>query len=170
MRYHWLHDRQTKQQFNIFWEKGTSNNGDYYTKHHAITVHRSQRPKYVRDKLKECLNLLSLARVCWYVTMTSPQDAKDVTWLAGIQDSGKINTCTHMYVQVEQSTKNCSWLDQLINIVTYWFITWSVSSFPWAHHYVCGRLSLVLSWWLYLPSLSLERFSWVGWGPVPPSK
>ena len=64
MRYHWLHNRQTKQQFNIFWEKGTSNNGDYYTKHYAISVHRSQRPKYMRDKLKECLNLLSLARVC----------------------------------------------------------------------------------------------------------
>ena len=50
MRYHWLRDRQTQQQFNIFWDKGTNNNSDYYTKHHATRHHRSQRPKYVRDK------------------------------------------------------------------------------------------------------------------------
>ena len=63
---------------------------------------------------------------CWYVTMTSPQDATDVTGQTGIQDSGKVNTCTRTYVQVERSTNNCSQLDQLINIVRYWFITWSV--------------------------------------------
>ena len=64
MRYHWLRDRQAQQQFKIFWEKGTTNYADYFTKHHATAHHCAQRPKYVRDKLKECLNLLSLARVC----------------------------------------------------------------------------------------------------------
>ena len=64
MRYHWLRDRLTQQQFNIFWEKGVTNDADYFTKHHATSHHRAQRVKYVRDKLKECLNLLSLARVC----------------------------------------------------------------------------------------------------------
>ena len=64
MRYHWLRDRLTQQQFNIFWEKGVTNDADYFTKHHATSHHRAQRAKYVRDKLKECLNLLSLARVC----------------------------------------------------------------------------------------------------------
>ena len=59
MRYHWLRDRQTQRQFNIFWEKGVTNDADYFTKHHATTHHRAQRAKYVRDKLKECLNLLA---------------------------------------------------------------------------------------------------------------
>ena len=78
MRYHWLRDRQAQQQFKIFWEKGTTNDADYFTKHHATAHHRAQRAKYVRDKLKECLNLLSLARVCCYVTLTSRQNANDV--------------------------------------------------------------------------------------------
>ena len=57
MRYHWLRDRSTQQQFNIFWHPGTDNDGDYYTKHHATTVHREQRAKYVRDKLIQFLKL-----------------------------------------------------------------------------------------------------------------
>ena len=64
MRYHWLRERQTQQQFNIFWEKGITNDSDYFSKHHATRHHRAQRPKYVRDKLIQCLNHLSLARVC----------------------------------------------------------------------------------------------------------
>ena len=60
MRYYWLRDRQTQHQFNIFWEKGVNNDADYFTKHHATAHHRAQRAKYVRDKLQECLNLLSL--------------------------------------------------------------------------------------------------------------
>ena len=60
MRYYWLRDRQTQHQFNIFWEKGVNNDADYFTKHHATAHHHAQRAKYVRDKLQECLNLLSL--------------------------------------------------------------------------------------------------------------
>ena len=63
MRYHWLRDKQTQQQFNIFWEKGVNNDADYFTKHHPTTHHRSQRAKYVQDKLRECLHILSPARV-----------------------------------------------------------------------------------------------------------
>ena len=39
MRYHWLRDRQTQQQFKIFWEPGDNNNGDYFTKHHTTVYH-----------------------------------------------------------------------------------------------------------------------------------
>ena len=52
MRYYWLRDRSTQQQFNVFWEAGKTNNADYYTKHHATSYHRHirQEQKYVRDK------------------------------------------------------------------------------------------------------------------------
>ena len=63
MRYHWLRDKQTQQQFNIFWEKGVNNDADYFTKHHPIFHHLAQRAKYVQDKLRECLHILSPARV-----------------------------------------------------------------------------------------------------------
>ena len=64
MRYHWLRDRQNQQQFKIYWEKGTNNDADYFTKHHPTNHHRAQRAKYVRDNIKECLHLLCSARVC----------------------------------------------------------------------------------------------------------
>ena len=64
MRYHWLRDRQTQQQFQIYWEKGINNDADYFTKHHATSHHRAQRAKYVRDKIKACINFLCSARVC----------------------------------------------------------------------------------------------------------
>ena len=63
MRYHWLRDRQTQQQFNIFWEKGINNEADYFTKHHPTTHHRAKRPRYVRDYMIQCLQLLCSARV-----------------------------------------------------------------------------------------------------------
>ena len=63
MRYHWLRDKQTQQQFNIFWEKGANNNADYCTKHHPTAHQRSERAKYIQDKLHECLHILSPARV-----------------------------------------------------------------------------------------------------------
>ena len=50
MRYHWLRDRETQQQFNIFWRPGSENNSDYYTKHHATNHHQEMRPKHVRDR------------------------------------------------------------------------------------------------------------------------
>ena len=71
MRYHWLRDCQTQQQFNIFWQPGTDKDGVYYTKHHATTVHRDKRPKYVRDRLIQFLTRRCPARVCWCITMTS---------------------------------------------------------------------------------------------------
>ena len=53
MRYHWLRDRETQQQFHIFWRPGDENNSDYYTKHHATNHHRATRPKHVRDRGSE---------------------------------------------------------------------------------------------------------------------
>ena len=54
MRYHWLHERQAKQQFNIFWDKGTNNYTDYFTKHHPAKHHlyMCDMLKYVRDRAR----------------------------------------------------------------------------------------------------------------------
>ena len=49
MRYHWLRDKETQRQIDVYWEKGTNNNTDYFTKTHPTPYHRSQRPKYVQD-------------------------------------------------------------------------------------------------------------------------
>jgi len=54
MRYYWLRDKQNQQQLDIFWEKGTDNNSDYFTKHQTIQYHRDIRSTYVHDKSGEC--------------------------------------------------------------------------------------------------------------------
>ena len=34
MRFHWVRDRASQKQFLIYWDKGSINMGDYFTKHH----------------------------------------------------------------------------------------------------------------------------------------
>ena len=51
MNLHWLRDKEVQKYFKIFWEKGSSNRGDYFTKHHPTIHHRFQRGRYVRDAL-----------------------------------------------------------------------------------------------------------------------
>ena len=51
MRYYWLRDRQTQQHFLFFWDKGSNNDADYFTKHFPAKYHRVKRPRYVQDKL-----------------------------------------------------------------------------------------------------------------------
>jgi hypothetical protein len=49
MRYHWIRDRVVQGQFNIFWDAGTNNLADYFTKHHAPIHHQKVRPIYVHS-------------------------------------------------------------------------------------------------------------------------
>ena len=51
MRYYWLRDRQTQQQFLFFWDKGSNNDADYFTKHFPASYHRVKRSRYVQDKI-----------------------------------------------------------------------------------------------------------------------
>ena len=50
-RHHWLRERNVKKEFNVFWDKGTNNNADYFTKHHPTQhhLHARQSRYYVRD-------------------------------------------------------------------------------------------------------------------------
>ena len=52
MRYHWLRDRQTRREFDIYWDKGSNNHADYFTKHHPTKYHQEIRStrRYVRDR------------------------------------------------------------------------------------------------------------------------
>ena len=47
MRYHWLREQAVHNIIKVFWDKGTNNDGDYFTKHHSPAVHKTQRPRYI---------------------------------------------------------------------------------------------------------------------------
>ena len=44
MRFHWLQCRKTQGQFCYYWQLGTQNLADYFTKHHLATHHKNVRP------------------------------------------------------------------------------------------------------------------------------
>jgi hypothetical protein len=44
MRFYWLRCRASQQQFRYYWAPGTSNLGDYSTKHHPPLYHEAHRP------------------------------------------------------------------------------------------------------------------------------
>jgi len=58
MRYYWLRERKNQKQLDIFWDKGTLNDADYFTKHHPNTHHREIRKRYVYDRITQNLNNL----------------------------------------------------------------------------------------------------------------
>ena len=43
MRFYWLKDRESVEQFKYYWRPGKSNLGDYFTKHHPPLHHQSMR-------------------------------------------------------------------------------------------------------------------------------
>ena len=51
MHYHWLREQHSKKQFNIYWDKGSNNYTDYFTKYHLAKYHlyAQQALKYMKD-------------------------------------------------------------------------------------------------------------------------
>ena len=51
MQLHWLRDKQNTSHFNVFWDKGSNQGADYWTKHHPTVHHRHvrQERKFVQD-------------------------------------------------------------------------------------------------------------------------
>jgi hypothetical protein len=47
MRFHWLRDRENRNQFKIFWRPGKTNLADYWTKHHPTKHHISIQGQYL---------------------------------------------------------------------------------------------------------------------------
>ena len=39
MRFYWIRDRKNQKQFNIYWKPGSTNKGDYFTKHFSPSHH-----------------------------------------------------------------------------------------------------------------------------------
>ena len=70
MRYHWLRDKEAQRLFQFYWDRGSNNNADYYTKHHPTYHHKSMRNTYVQDKINIIIQRLNqlenmcTARVC----------------------------------------------------------------------------------------------------------
>jgi hypothetical protein len=50
MRFYWLRDRQTLEQFRFFWRAGKLNLADYWTKHHPAMHHKQVRPEFLTEK------------------------------------------------------------------------------------------------------------------------
>ena len=64
MRFYWIRDRKNQKQFNIYWKHGSTNKGDYFTKHFPPSHHLTVRPSYLhvtkygkRSTLQGCVNL-----------------------------------------------------------------------------------------------------------------
>ena len=49
MRWHWLQDQVKLRNFDIFFQPGSENKGDYFTKNHSPTHHRQQRFTYLHQ-------------------------------------------------------------------------------------------------------------------------
>ena len=47
MNFWWLKEKIIRKHFKIFWDKGTNNWVDYFTKHFAPHIHQALRPKYI---------------------------------------------------------------------------------------------------------------------------
>ena len=57
MKYHWLRDRETHKELDIYWREGKKNDSDYFTKHHPPDHHKKMRSRYILKSF-----LLTLAR------------------------------------------------------------------------------------------------------------
>ena len=47
MRFHWLRDRENRNQFKIYWRPGKTNLADYWTKHHPAKHHSGIRKQFL---------------------------------------------------------------------------------------------------------------------------
>ena len=53
MRYHWLQDRMSQNQFNLYWAPGKRNQADYFSKHHPPAYHKLMRTKYLQHAFSD---------------------------------------------------------------------------------------------------------------------
>jgi hypothetical protein len=50
MRFNWLKDRESVNQFKYYWRPGNTNKADYWTKHHPALHHRFMRDQILNNK------------------------------------------------------------------------------------------------------------------------
>ena len=51
MRFYWYQDLLSQKHLYVYWNLGTFNLGDYYSKHHAAKHHSTLRPIYMHKKI-----------------------------------------------------------------------------------------------------------------------
>ena len=51
MRFHWVADRMNQKQLRVYWGPGRENEGDYFTKHHLPSHHKSRRHNQLLNTL-----------------------------------------------------------------------------------------------------------------------
>ena len=56
MRFHWLRCHTAQGQFRFYWFPGTSNLGNYFTKHFSPTVHQGKRGVYGSETFSKTTN------------------------------------------------------------------------------------------------------------------
>ena len=80
MWWNWMRDKQTHNQFRFYWDKGSKNEGDYFTKHHPPKHHREQRSNYILKGYhisKTSFDSKSLHRVINMAIQNLPSTARE---------------------------------------------------------------------------------------------
>jgi hypothetical protein len=49
IRFYWIRDRVNRGQFLVHWKRGTTNQADYFTKHHPTAHHHLKRHTYLYE-------------------------------------------------------------------------------------------------------------------------
>ena len=60
MRFYWVQDRVHQSQFLIYWQTGSTNLGNYHTKHHLSDHNRLMRPTYLHPKNQLSNHVISI--------------------------------------------------------------------------------------------------------------
>lgn len=61
MRYYWIRDRVRQNQFTVSWRPGITNHADPWSKHHAPTVNRQIRHRYLINQPHPVPDLITSA-------------------------------------------------------------------------------------------------------------
>jgi hypothetical protein len=60
MRFYWIKDRTRQGQFLVYWRPGSTNVGDYHTKHHSASHHRQMRKVFLHTSTQLAQNVITL--------------------------------------------------------------------------------------------------------------
>ena len=52
MRFYWIKDQVKQGQYYIYWQQGSENMADYFTKHHPARHHHHRRDYYQEDNCR----------------------------------------------------------------------------------------------------------------------
>jgi hypothetical protein len=84
MKYHWLRCRISQMQFKYYWAAGSTNLGNYFTKHHPMIHHQTTRGKYLKD-ISTLMELRNRQKGRYARTITS--HSKGVLDRSGLPDT-----------------------------------------------------------------------------------